>query len=147
MQRSGPHGFDLAMPRAQFLDCATAKQLAIFPRGPERDTRLAQCLDIQGMHALCRRVQRHATKMFLQQFEYLGAAQVIYFNVDERLPLPGPPESPRYFGFDQIGELREGLLPAEVAHLDWNDRRPGTRRRRVRLGQPTRYLGEPGQLR
>ena len=28
---------------------------------------------------------------------------------------------PRNFGFDQISELCERLLPAEVAHLDWND--------------------------
>ena len=50
----GTHGFDLAMIKGQFLECATSQKLIAIASGPERDFGPLELVHIECMHAFRR---------------------------------------------------------------------------------------------
>ena len=77
------HRLDFRVPGVELLKRSTTKQLIALPRGPEGDFRLAQCIEVECMHALRRRVLVHAPQMLAQKFLYCGTRQIVDFDEHE----------------------------------------------------------------
>ena len=54
LDRWGTHGFDFAMIKGQFLECATSQKLIVITSGPERDFGPFELVHVERMHAFRR---------------------------------------------------------------------------------------------